>query len=163
MRRAQENIREAFDYDRETGALVRKFKGGHVRPAGAKKSHTGYTKIGFNGREYPAHRLIWWLVYGELPIAFVDHVNGDKSDNRLCNLRLATDAQNKRNVGKRAHNTSGFKGVTWDKINRRWLAHATLNGIGINLGRHSTKESAAEAYRNFARENHGEFYKEPSE
>lgn len=160
MRRPDEDIREAFEYDRETGVLLRKFKGGHVRQVGGKKASDGYVKVGFNGREYPAHRIIWWLVHGELPSAFIDHVNGDKSDNRLCNLRLASDAENKRNVGMRRHNTSGFKGVTWDKVNRRWLAHATLNGRGVHLGRHRTKEAAAEAYRNFARENHGEFYKE---
>lgn len=160
MRRPAENIREAFEYDAETGVLVRLFKGGHRRTVGTKKAHDGYTKVGFNGAEYVAHRLIWWLVHGELPCGFIDHVNGDKSDNRLCNLRLATDAENKRNVGMRSHNTSGFKGVTWDKTNRRWLAHATFNGRAVHLGRHPTREAAADAYRNFARENHGDFYRE---
>lgn len=159
MRRPRERIAEAFDYDPETGILMRRFKGGHTRAAGTRKSHDGYTKIGFNGQEYPAHRLIWWVVYGELPRGFIDHVNGDKSDNRLCNLRLATDAENKRNVGKRTHNTSGFKGVTWDKANNKWLAHATLNGKGHHLGRFASAEEAANAYRDFAKKHHGDFFK----
>lgn len=159
MKRPDERIEDAFDYSPETGILTRKFKGGHERAAGTRKAHKGYTKIGFNGHEYPAHRLIWWLVYGALPTRFIDHVNGDRSDNRLCNLRLATDAENKRNVGIRAHNTSGFKGVTWDKDNRKWLAHATLNGKGYHLGRYTTAENAARAYRDFAKKNHGDFYR----
>lgn len=160
-KRVPEILVEAFGYDPETGVLTRKFKGGHQRVVGSKVlSPNSYVKVGFNGREYPAHRLIWWLVYGSLPDGFIDHVNGDKADNRLANLRLATDAENKRNVGMRSHNTSGFKGVTWDKANRRWLAHATLGGKGYHLGRHDTKEAAAEAYRAFAKKHHGQFYRE---
>ena len=158
--RTPERLEDAFHYDSETGVLTRLFKGGHRRVVGSKKDHDGYTKIGFNGREYVAHRLIWWLVYGELPDRFIDHINGCKSDNRLCNLRLATAGQNKCNIEKRRHNTSGFKGVTWDKENRRWLASATLNGRSHHLGRHSTPEAAAEAYRTFAKQNHGSFYRE---
>lgn len=160
MTRPEENIAEAFSYDPATGILTRRFKGGHTRLVGVKNKHGGYTKVGFNGREYPAHRLIWWLVYGALPDRFIDHVNGDKCDNRLANLRLATDAENKRNVGRRSHNTSGFKGVSFDKQTGRWLAHATLNGRGVNLGRHITPEAAADAYRAFAKQHHGEFYRE---
>lgn len=160
MKRAPENIREAFEYDPKSGALTRLFKGGTRRTVGSGKTAVDYIKVGFNGSEYPAHRLIWWLVYGELPSRFVDHINGDKSDNRLSNLRLASDAENKRNVGKRRHNTSGFKGVTFDKANGRWLAHATFNGKGIHLGRHTTREGAAAAYAAFAKANHGEFYRE---
>lgn len=159
--RQPERLEDAFQYDAETGVLTRLFKGGNRRVIGSKKAHDGYIKIGFNGREYTAHRLIWWIVYGCLPDRFIDHINGDKADNRLCNLRLATDGENKRNVGKRSHNTSGFKGVTWDKVNRRWLAHATFQGRGVHLGRHDTAEAAGEAYRVFAAENHGPFYRDP--
>lgn len=160
MKRPEEIITEAFGYDSESGILVRKFKGGTTRVVGVKNLGGSYTRVGFNGLEYPAHRLIWWLVHGSLPDRFIDHINGDKTDNRLANLRLATNAENTRNVGMRSHNKSGFKGVSWDKANRRWVAHATLNGRGYTLGRHSTREAAAQAYRNFAKQHHGEFYRE---
>lgn len=160
--RKPERLQDAFHYDAKSGVLTRIFKGGHRRIIGQKKTHDGYVKVGFNGREYPAHRLIWWITYGILPEQFIDHINGDKSDNRLANLRLATDAENKRNVGMRSHNTSGFKGVSWDKANKRWMAHATLNGRGYNLGRYSTAEDAAEAYRAFAERHHGSFYRDIS-
>ena len=159
--RQPERLEDAFRYDAESGVLTRIFKGGQTRIIGSKKTTDGYTKTSLNGREYPAHRLIWWIAYGSLPDRFIDHINGDKSDNRLSNLRLATDSENKRNVGKRQHNTSGFKGVTWDKANKRWLAHATFQGKGVHLGRHSTPEAAAQAYREFAEQNHGSFYRDP--
>lgn len=160
MKRAQEDIFNVFEYNRETGVLTRKFKGGSVRAVGAK-ARNHYIRVSVNGREYPAHRLIWLLVHGEFPAKFIDHINGDRQDNRLCNLRLASDAENKRNVGPRSHNTSGIKGVSWDRQNHKWFAGATINGRSINLGRYTSKEDAGAAYERFAREHHGAFYREP--
>lgn len=160
MNISHEDALATFAYNPETGKLTRRFKGGHSRIIGVKARPGSYVRVGWQGRDILAHRLIWLIVHGRFPDGLIDHVNGDPSDNRLENLRIATDAENKRNVGIRSHNTSGIKGVSWDKENRRWLAHATHNGRGFHLGRHLTKEAAAEAYRNFARTHHGEFYRE---
>ena len=117
MIRLPETLADAFEYDAETGVLTRIFKSGKRRVAGANVRSGDYIRVSFNGKEYPAHRLIWLLVYGQSPDQFIDHINGVRTDNRLANLRLASDAENKRNVGIRSHNTSGEKGVTWDKAN----------------------------------------------
>lgn len=160
MKRPDEVLSEAFEYNPETGVLTRIFKSGKRRVVASGYKGSFYPKVGFNGQEYVVHRIIWALVHGGFPDLFIDHINGNKSDNRICNLRLATDSQNKTNVGKRQNNTSGIKGVSWDRANNKWMAHATLNGRGYNLGRYADKNAAAAAYQSFARENHGEFYRE---
>ena len=87
----------------------------------------------------------------------IDHINLIKSDNRWVNLRLATPSQNKSNTGKRADNTSGFKGVS--KLGNKWKAQCTANKKFKYLGLYATPELAAEAYEKYARENHGEFFR----
>jgi hypothetical protein len=87
----------------------------------------------------------------------VDHANGDALDNRLCNLRVATTAQNMWNRGPPKHNTSGAKGVTWDRSRGRWMATIQANGRRRSLGRFVDKERAVAAYTRAATEIHGEF------
>lgn len=87
----------------------------------------------------------------------VDHVNGNGLDNRRANLRPATNAENMRNRRRYANNTSGFKGVTFDKAKGRWKAQIRLDGRRRYIGRYDTAEEAARAYDAAARELHGEF------
>jgi len=87
----------------------------------------------------------------------VDHVNGDGIDNRRDNLRAATKAQNAYNVGPRAHNTSGFKGVTFYKPTKKWRAMIMAQGKRRYLGYFTTPESAASAYAAASASLHGEF------
>lgn len=159
MRPTLQRIVELFDYDPETGVIIRKFKGGQRKIVNAKRRKDGGT-IRIDGNDYKAHRVAWLIYYGEWPTLFIDHINRNPADNRICNLRQATDAENKRNVGRRSHNTSGYKGVTWDPVNNKWLAHATYEGKGYHLGRYSNIEEAAMAYKNFAQVRYGEFYRE---
>lgn len=90
------------------------------------------------------------------PAIQVDHIHGNTLDNRRSEIRRATQDQNQWNVGGRG-NTSGFKGVSWDKQACRWRAQINLNRKVVNLGRFPTPELAAEAYRRAAIANHGEF------
>jgi hypothetical protein len=87
----------------------------------------------------------------------VDHENGDKLDCRRGNLRLATHAQNMRNRGLQSNNTSGFKGVSWDRQRRAWQAKIRVDGRQVKLGRFRSPESAAAAYVAAARQLHGDF------
>jgi hypothetical protein len=87
----------------------------------------------------------------------VDHINGNPLDNRRENLRLATRAQNNYNQVSGRKNTSGFKGVCWDKKRGMWKAQIRANGINYNIGHYHTPEEAHEAYKLKAVELHGEY------
>lgn len=88
---------------------------------------------------------------------FVDHINNNPLDNRRDNLRICTNAQNTYNVRKGKNNTSGYKGVVWAKWANKWRAYLKYNYKTIPLGYFSTKEEAALAYNEKAKELHGEF------
>jgi hypothetical protein len=86
-----------------------------------------------------------------------DHISGDGLDNRRRNLRHATDAQNGRNKRTGSHNTSGTKGVSWDKIRGKWEAQIVVNGQKKFLGYYANIDSAATAYAQASAKLHGEF------
>ncbi len=87
----------------------------------------------------------------------IDHIDGDGLNNTRPNLRAATYAQNNQNRGKTKRNTSGIKGISWDKQRSKWLAQICCDTIRYKLGRFNTKEMAAEAYRKAANKLHKEF------
>lgn len=116
--------------------------------------HDGYRCIKFRGRLYLAHRIAWFLSTGSWPESAIDHINGDRSDNRAVNIRLATQAQNGRN--KRALGRHG-KGVTLERRTGRYVGRIYVDGRQIGLGTFDTPEAAHEAYRAAAVKYHGEF------
>lgn len=95
--------------------------------------------------------------YGMWPDRLVDHINGNRQDNRIANLRLATTSENLCNRGKPRNNTSGFKGVSWNTKFQIWQATIKFNGRNKNLGRFASREKAAEAYSKAALQYHGDF------
>lgn len=86
------------------------------------------------------------MAYGAWPDGEIDHINGDRKDNRLENLRLATSSENKQNIGLKSNNRSGFTGVSWFAAAKKWRADITIAGKMRHLGRFDTPEAAAEAY-----------------
>ena len=97
-------------------------------------------------RDIKLHRLVWLFGNGAWPRGPLDHVNGDRSDNRLCNLRESTPALNNQNHhGLRPDNTSGIKGVYWDKRRSVWCAQISVNRKHIYLGQFDDKEDARKA------------------
>lgn len=146
-------------YDPETGLLTWLHSGPGIRAgmrAGAVDSE-GYRVLTFDRKTYRAHRIIWYFVHGDWPTQQVDHVNGDRDDNRLCNLRLATPSQNMWNSCRPKNNTSGVKGVSWSEQYRKWQASIKVNRRSVALGSFDNKEEAAEAYQAAALIYHGEF------
>ncbi|WP_425517822.1 HNH endonuclease [Stenotrophomonas geniculata] len=149
-------LREYLDYSSETGVFVwrknrRKVAAGSV--AGSVGTH-GYLLIRLKGIKYRAHRLAWKYVHGTEPELFIDHINGDCLDNRICNLRLATQAQNQQNHKRHRSNTSGCAGVTRCRKTGRWIAKIRLNGKRICVGRYESLHEAGEAYREAKRTLH---------
>lgn len=105
-----------------------------------------------------AHRVAWAVHYGEWPEKDIDHINQDKGDNRICNLRLATDQENLRNIPKFSTNTSGYKGVSLIKKTGKWNARISTGSEYKSLGNFDTPEDANEAYIDAAKRYHGEFF-----
>jgi len=118
----------------------------------------GYRSLGIDGIRYFEHRVIWSWHYGAIPEGYqIDHFNGNKQDNRIENLRLATHSDNSSNCGITRTNTSGHKGVSWCREKRRWVAAISINGKTINLGRYNDKGDAAKAYIEASVIHRGEF------
>lgn len=172
-----EYARAAFDYDGETGIIRWKnrprehFKNTHGwRIANGRFAGTvagsidrkGYIRIAIDGCVVRAHRLIWLWVYGQEPLGEVDHINGDRSDNRLENLRVVTSWENARNKRTPRTNTSGRIGVSWRGDLGKWSATIGADHKSFALGIFDTKEeavaarSAAEIVLGF-HPNHGRF------
>lgn len=148
-----ERIRHLFDYDSETGAFSHRI-GNRVTPIGFVITGLG---MYVDGEHHKTSRFIWLHYYGEWPPQdqWVDHKDGIKSNNRIDNLRLATPTQNQQN---KAGYGSYAKGVTWrNRKEKPFQAKIRVNGDRIHLGSFATEEEAAEAYRQAAKEHHGEF------
>lgn len=96
------------------------------KPAGSIHK-TGYRHITWMGKVHKAHRLIFMLHHGYLPPE-VDHINGDRQDNRIENLRAANRSENQCNRGALANNTSGYPGVSWHKKSKAWCVRVMKNG-----------------------------------
>lgn len=104
----------------------------------------GYRKIRIDGHQFLAHRLAWVYVYGVWP-AEIDHVNGNRSDNRIANLRSVSHRDNQQNMRlPRSNNSSGYLGVHFDR--GRWVAQIRSEGMRHRLGRFDTAEEASDAY-----------------
>jgi hypothetical protein len=113
--------------------------------------------IGIDGRSYRAHRLAWFYVTGGWGRPTIDHRDGNSANNRWSNLRRATSAQNNANRRRPRNNTSGLKGVSVSRTERKWEARITKNGRCTHLGRFLTAEAAHKAYVKAARKLFGEF------
>ena len=157
------DVKQLFNYlhyDPKTGVFTWKVntaRSGKIGEIAGNVNFRGYRSIWINGLPFLAHRLAWAMSYGEWPALDIDHINQNKSDNRICNLRHASRSENMFNRGKNKNNTSGIKGVTFCKCTGKWRAQIMVNGKTMKIGRFATKEQAAEAYKQKAKEHRGEF------
>lgn len=117
----------------------------------------GYVRISIEGVKYPAHRLAWFYVHGRWPKEQIDHINGVRDDNRVCNLREASSMENQWNAKRAINNSSGFKGVYFDKRFGVFVARITAHGTSYSLGKFETAAEAGAAYAKAAKFYHGEF------
>ena len=143
----QERLKEVLDYDSETGLFFWKRKVSNIpigKAAGALQNK-GYIQITIDSRNYLAHRVAWLYVYGEWPKNQIDHINRDKKDNCISNLRDVSNSTNQINIGLRSHNSSGVTGVVKSaKPHRPWAAQINRNNKKIFLGYFKTVQEAKE-------------------
>jgi hypothetical protein len=138
-----EKLRQAFTYFPKTGVLIRNSNGKSMSGLDAY----GYIQLGYLKKMYKAHRIIWAIVHGEFPKGHIDHINGERADNRIDNLRVVTHQQNVHNQQKKnKRNKSGYVGVCWNKRSAKWQATIHANGASIYLGVFHSAEKAHEAY-----------------
>ena len=117
-----------------------------------------YMQVQYKGKRQGIHRIVWEMACGPIPDGYyVDHVNGDRSDNRVDNLRLATKAENNWNASKRKDNTSGLKGVYWKRQIQKWGACICVFGKQKHLGFFLTAEDAYQTRVEAERFYFGEF------
>lgn len=155
-----EEARNLFHYDPVTGVLIRKVTVGNTAKVGwiaGSISNTGHLTVRVNGGLYLVHRIIWLIQTGEWPKCVIDHINCIPSDNRWDNLRDAEHYQNRANGRIYKNNTSGLKGVSFDKSKNKWEAYIRSDNKKVSLGRFATPEEAHEAYKYAAILRYGEF------
>ena len=133
MELCQKLLQETFSYG--DGNLFWKRPTGRRISVGqiAGRTNHGYKAIGFMGREYMAHRLIFMFHHGYLPIE-VDHIDGNKMNNRIENLRPATHSENLKNQKIKINNVSGLKNVGWARREQKWRVRLTVNGKDKHIG-----------------------------
>lgn len=143
-------LKTILDYNSHTGDFTWKQQLSATGPAGSKagciKSTDGYVQIQINKRKYRAHRLAWFYVNGKWPKKYIDHINHDRGDNRIDNLRECNDSTNQANRRISSNNTSGYKGVYWNKFKESWEARIKKDGKSYNLGYYDDKDDAHKAY-----------------
>lgn len=157
-----ERLAEVLSYNEVTGVFYWKSKPSKFSPvcigdiAGSLHKPSGYLRISIDSERYVCHRLAWLFTYKSWPDGDIDHVNGDRSDNRITNLREAED-KNCWNASIRTDNSSGVKGVSYHRGIGKYIARINYKGITFNLGVFETIQEAEIIVRKKREELHKEF------
>ena len=163
----QNYLKSILDYNPETGLFTWKDRN-DISPAVNSRTKgklagtghpKGYRAIGINGKMYFAHRLAFMFVYGYFPEE-IDHIDGNKDNNAIKNLRNVSRSGNMKNSPRRANNSSGAVGVSWDQARKKWMAQIVSDGKTVYGGRFKTKGEAIARRKELEREydfheNHG--------
>ena len=153
-------LKQVLHYDPKTGVFTRLVRPPNQTQAGSIAgwiNPKGYRDIRVDGRSYRAHRLAWFYMTGKWSRTDLDHINRDKTDNRFVNLREATRSQNSVNSKISSNNTSGVRGVYFDKRKKKFRAQVVVNGKCIAIGLHRTVEDAAKVATALRKKYYGEF------
>ena len=143
----------------EDGRLIRKVADGRGLKAGTEAgtvAKSGYRQVKIDGKLYYTHRLMFFIHHGFMPIT-VDHIDGDRQNNKIENLRSASYRQNNCNINTRKNNTSGVKGVYWSETFNTWHVRVWRNGKSVVSRYFKSFEDAKECRKNEAAKEYGEF------
>ena len=144
----QDYLKSEFDYDSLTGVFTNRIARKHS-PKGAVSGgigSKGYRRIKIGNVEYSAHRLAWMYVYGSWPSKLLDHIDRNRLNNAISNLREVSYSENRQNLGKIRTNRSGFPGVVLHKPTGRWQSQIGCAGKKFYLGLFDSPETASKAY-----------------
>lgn len=160
MELTQSYLKTILHYDPDTGCFTwlprpsgsfkryRQFLTWNLRFSGKEAGSVdalGYVRLGINGRRHKAHRLAFVYMAGAFPDTEIDHINGDKRDNRFANLRAVSRSVNQKNAAIRKDNISGCTGVSWGKLTCKWVVRITSAGRTYKLGEYADLGDAVEA------------------
>lgn len=147
-------------HDEKSGEVRWKVKRKNGNPgtrAGRIDSY-GYLVVGLGNKQYKAHRIAWLLNFGEWPNQAIDHIDGDKTNNRISNLRLANPSENMFNHKVSRANKSGVKGVCWNKRAKKWKASLRIGrGERLHIGYFNEISVASIALNKEREKYHGEY------
>lgn len=153
-----EIVKDLLAYNPDTGLLTWKMsRRGTVKAGGiaGTVNDDGYIRVKVKQKFYPSHRIAWFIYHGQQPEGQLDHIDNDKTNNRISNLRLATPIQNNQNIGKTSSCTSGVKNVTWQK--GAWQVVIKVNGKPMYFGRFQNLFEARERAIEVRKRYHGDF------
>ena len=153
----QEQLKNFFEYkDGNLHWKIKKCKNIIIGQIAGSYAPRGNIDIMINGKVYKAHRLIFLFHHGYLP-KILDHIDGNPLNNKIENLREATNSQNMCNTKLRANNKSGVKGVMWDKRASKWRTFCTISQKQYSAGSYSDLDKAIESVRKLRESLHMEF------
>jgi hypothetical protein len=157
----QKELKKYLNYNPKTGVFLWKCSRGHRMKgdiAGCRAT-VGYWQIMLHKKYYLAHRLAWLYMTGSMPKHHIDHIDMDKLNNKISNLREATSKENAMNRTCAKNSKSGRKGVSWNKASGKWMVFIKLDGKNRNLGSFDDIEEAAAAYAKSAKKHYPEFHR----
>jgi hypothetical protein len=150
-----DRLKQLVSYDKETGNFYRLVPVANIKVGlvVAKPAKNGYVRMHIDGYLYYLHRLAWFYETSEWPVA-IDHIDGNKTNNKFSNLRSATYAENLQNI-KNSHKTlSGFMGAYYHPKTKNWQSKIGIDGKSKSLGYYKTPEEAHQAYLDGKRKYH---------
>jgi len=149
----QDYLKSRLTYSPEDGAFYWKRKpvvgkqgaGWNIKYVDKRAGYisiSGYELIRIDYLTWRAHRLAWLYVHGRMPASDIDHINHDRSDNRIINLREVTGGDNQKNKSMHKNNTSGTAGVIWNPTNENWMTQIRVNYRTVHIGSYAEKRDA---------------------
>jgi hypothetical protein len=161
----REYVMDRLSYDPDTGEFRWRTAGNNRTKVGSVAGHVGpegYLRISLDGKRIMAHRLAWLIYHGEWPGSFIDHVDENKLNNRISNLRQATKSQNTMNIARRSDNSTGHRGIYYSNNPNRvkkYIAQIAVDGRQKTIGYFMTLEEAIAARKAAVAVLHGRFGK----
>lgn len=157
----QEELQSQLDYNKDTGIFTWKVRNSNrvkIGDIAGNKHNRGYIELKVFGERHLAHRLAWLYCYGNIP-TMIDHIDGDRSNNRISNLREVSHAENMYNSKVRSDNKSGIRCVSWNKRNNKWEVRVKVDGKLKNYGYYADIDEATKVAELVRKTHHTAYFK----